>query len=82
MFGMFWELCKEQGATVAELILLLLLCVALGFIYQLLKKIATNHLHHLSEAIEGLQKDFKSFREDFIKIDKRVTILEVKEEDK
>ncbi|MFA5048507.1 MAG: hypothetical protein WC516_05800 [Patescibacteria group bacterium] len=80
MFGMFWGLCKENGATIVELVLLILLCVALGFIYQLLKKIATNHLHTIQESIDKILGKVENLEATYNQIDKRVTILEVKED--
>ena len=80
MFNIVYRLMETHGATIIEIVLLLLLVFSVSVIYKLIKKIATNHLKHIQEALDKVLGKVSHLENGFNNIDKRVSILESKED--
>ncbi len=70
----------DYGASSVTVLLIAIIWYFGSVIKNLLFKICTNHLKHIQDAMDKILNKVEKLEDEFVKIDKRVTILEVKED--
>lgn len=73
-------LLENYGATTFNILAFLTIIYFANVIRKLLLKICTNHLKHIQDSILVISSKMDNLEKEFINIDKRVAILESKED--